>query len=313
MVEETARPVEAQPGYIPLYEEPSAYGTPSRAADRAAAIGPWILVGIVALLSAAAFSYFMVLKPKMGVAKAAEFQDLGSGISNATGLKGNLKTRWQDNKTQYELKLEPIDPLQTAGFLYVLDNPPSPLSIHMRLLDGSGFALCGKDVLFPDDSASPGETDRDPGQDTFQSAAGEDGKINALNAQGIVPCTPDQYKQVVYWDFTTNFPTLAEQDNLAKHRHLANVKDDGSQRRAHPRAPRTGFIAEGDDWVTGYERGLLLTSLRRSYQITRPADRTTADTWAEHNARFHYRCDQQARCLLVHAGGTDAIAVLAVE
>src|SRR5579875_671140 len=52
----------------------------------------------------------------------APFQDLGAGVSNVTGLKGSLKTRWEGKAAQYQLEIEPIDPLESAGFSYVMAN-----------------------------------------------------------------------------------------------------------------------------------------------------------------------------------------------
>src|SRR3984885_8035760 len=41
--------------------------------------------------------------------------DLGAGIASASGLRGHLVTRWQ-GKTQYMLKIEPLDPRDNDGF-----------------------------------------------------------------------------------------------------------------------------------------------------------------------------------------------------
>lgn len=259
----------------------------------------------------------MVRAHIQSAAAPAEFQDLGAGISNATGLRGSLRARWQDNTAQYQLKIEPIDPLESAGFSYVAAHPAEPLFLHMKLLDASGFAVCGKDVLFPFDPASPGEKDRERGQDMLQSAVGDDGKVMAMSAQGTLPCTAAQYKQIVYWDFTTNFPTLEAQEALMKQTGRVKVRQEARKRVAlrRRRAPRSAFYTEGDDRVTGYDaqRGLLETGLGRSFVVSGAAAQAAAGAWAANSVLFHYKCDQRSRCVLSHAGGTDALTVMAVQ
>ena len=102
----------------------------------------------------------------------------------------------------------------------------------MKLLDATGFAVCGKDILFPFDAASPGEQDRERGHDILQSSPGDDGKVMAVSAQGTLPCTAAQYKQIVYWDFSTNFPTLAEQDELMKQPAQLKARQEAQKRAA---------------------------------------------------------------------------------
>jgi hypothetical protein len=175
--------------------------------------------------------------------------DLGPGVVAQAGLKGHLLTQWEGNaktgRAEYQLRMEPIGPVQAPGFAVVNANPPAPYSINMRLLDVGGFALCGKEILFHFDPATapvvmpvitqPGkkgdaaraaakaareaevqrmqaeEADRERGKDLFQNQAEADSQITAVNAKGTLPCSPDQYKRAYYWDFTTNFPTVDEQ------------------------------------------------------------------------------------------------------
>ncbi len=269
----------------------------------------FVILGVAAMIGLGIFFAVRI----HSLAGPAEFQDLGAGISNATGLKGDLKARWQDKAAQYELKIEPIDPMQSAGFSSVVANSPAPLSIHVKLLDATGFAVCGKDILFPFNG--PGEQDRERGQDLLQGAIGDDGKLLAVTAQGTLPCTAAQYKQIVYWDFSTNFPTLAEQDELMT--QTSQLKARPKARAALPRrkGQRSAFYTEGDDRVTGYDasRKILQTGLGRNFLVSGSAGQATASEWATNGALFHYRCDQRSRCVLTHAGGMESLPVFALQ
>lgn len=286
---------------------------PAPASARVPPVLLFVLVGIGLLV---VLTVFVSARIKSSAAPS-EFQDLGAGISNATGLRGSLKARWQDKTAQYQLKLEPIDPLQSAGFSYVTANPPAPLSLHVKLLDATGFAVCGKDILFPFDAGSPGEQERERGHDILQSSPGDDGKVMAVSAQGTLPCTAEQYKQIVYWDFSTNFPTLAEQDELMKQPAQLKMRQEAQRRAAllRQKAPRSAFYTEGDDRVTGYDapRKMLQTGLGRSFLVTGSAGQSAASVWAANSVLFHYKCDQRSRCVFTHAGGTDSLSVFALQ
>lgn len=285
---------------------------PARARRAAPPALLFVVLGIVGMIG---LGVFLTARSKSAAAPQP-FQDLGAGISNATGLRGNLKARWQGKAAQYQIKIEPIDPLQSAGFSYVVADPPAPLSIHVKLLDATGFAVCGKDILFPFDAGSADEQSRERGQDVFQSSLGDDGKVAAVTAQGSLPCTPEQYKQIVYWDLSTNFPTLAEQDDLMNHTSELKAKQEARKRAAllRQKTPRSAYYTEGDDKVTGYDaaRKILQTGLGRSFLVG-GAGQATAGAWAANEALFHYRCDQRSHCVLTHAGGADSLSVLALQ
>ncbi len=277
-------------------------------------LSPRLFLLILGTLAVAGF--ILVSVSRRSSAPPPDFQDLGAGISNATGLKGNLKTRWVSKAVQYKLELEPLDPLQSAGFSYVAANPPAPLSIHVKLLDRTGFAVCGKDILFPFDPANPGEGNRERGQDIFQTSLGDDGKVTAVTAQGTLPCTRAQYGQVDYWDFSTNFPTQTQQDELLQQSEQPKAPQE-AQKRAALRRQKTrqktqwsAFYVEGDDQVTGYDasRGELETEMG-NFLVTGAAAQSTATAWAADGALFHYKCDQRSRCVLTGAGGRESLSV----
>ena len=299
-------------------------------------IGGAVLAAIVVVFL---FSYHP--KPKL------DYDDLGAGISNSSGLKGHLITRWQGN-AQYQLDLGPIDPREGPGFARVVDDPPQPLSINIRILDSSGFALCGKEILLayypggsgpqaaaslqPAAEAALGskarkeledrqanlelmqvqEQDRERGKDVFENKLGSDGQVASISAQGVLPCSADQYKHFDYWDFSTDFPTLAEQEELLKHPRNARAQQALEERRAAARRaakPQSAFYIEGDDTVSGYDTssGALETSENRTFYIGRKSDQSAAAAWASGFAHIHYKCDQHATCALQRAGTSTII------
>jgi len=206
--------------------------------------------------------------------------DLGPGIVAQAGLRGHLLTQWTGNaKTgslQYQLRLEPIGPVQAPGFEKVVANPLAPYSINIRVLDQAGFAMCGKEILFHFDprnvhvtplptphsgkkaaeaaaaveaarkaqldSMIAAETNRENGKDIFENQADADGNVSAVNAKGTLPCSPDQYKRAYYWDFSTNFPTVEEQFALVDPKAAAEArreKEGGSDSRDSRRRGNT--------------------------------------------------------------------------
>jgi hypothetical protein len=307
-----------------MITEASAGHVTERPADRVAepekpALSPRILAPriLVGLLLALVIGVFLICLAgcKMSPDPNA-FQDLGKGISNATGLKGSLKTRWDGKAAQYQLEIEPIDPLQSAGFSYVTANPPGPLSLHIKLLDATGYAVCGKDVFFPFGRLNSGQADRESGQDVLQTAIGDDGKVVSLSAQGILPCTPAQYKQADYWDFSTDFPTLAEQDALRRRPAELKAKLE-AQKRALLERQKAGlpaFYMEGDDQADGYDASHeVLQTRNKSFLVAGQGQQTTASLWASTGVLIRYKCDQRALCVLTKAGGGQSLSVTALQ
>jgi hypothetical protein len=282
-------------------------------------------------------------KPKTPI----DSDDLGAGIANASGLRGHLVTRWQ-GKAQYMLKIEPLDPRESEGFSAVTSNPPGPISINVRLLDSSGFALCGKEIVLRYDPAranrsnfalpknkadaeklvalrqadfehvSAQEKVRESGKDIFQNVLDSDGSVEGLWAQGDLPCSPDQYKRFDYWDLSTNFPTLSEQDQMLGRRHSGASEGNDSQsehasnpsvRHKAPPKPQSEFYMEGDDRATAFEpgRNLLTIGPGKSFTVVRTVDLATAAAWADDSSLIHYTCDQHATCALRRAGSSTVV------
>jgi hypothetical protein len=305
----------------------------------------WLIGGFAAVIGFAIFVVYTATKSKDNTPAPG---DMGLGIVANAGLRGHLTTRWdgdrKNGKLVYQLHVEPMEERWQAGFSKAVLNPPQPLSVNMRLLDPTGFALCGKEIPFHFDVQSAkvqvampsavgpngkklstaertaayqaarqsaitqmqaSAAVRETGKDVFQSAMGPDGLVSAVNVQGSLPCSPDQYQRASYWDMNTNFPTLDEQAALLDPR-AAVLQARGSQpaKRASNR-PQTGFVFQGDERATEYDaaRGQLWTQ-GRTFRIDRMVGAATAMAWANNNTLIHYRCDQQANCALTAPGGS---------
>ena len=300
-------------------------------------MGQILLIAVLVLACGAGYLFMQ----QSGKKNTNDSDDLGQGVVNASGLRGHMVTRWLNGKAQYQLKIEPIDPTANAGFAAVMGNSSGPVVINVRVLDSSGFALCGKGILVHFDPARAGaahsnaplpkdkaaaeqaalakeaeikraqadQLARERGKDVFQNIAGKDGKIEALWAQGTLPCSPDQYNRFDYWDMTTNFPTLPEQQALLKPKAAPPKKTPAEERaealrKAAAMKPASMFYIEGDDRLTGYEasRTLLTASPGRSFYIDRKPDQALVAEWAADTALIHYKCDQHGICALRHAG-----------
>jgi hypothetical protein len=301
-----------------------------------------LLGGFAALLVFTIFVVMTMNKPKDNTPPPG---DLGPGIVAADGLRGHLETRWDGNaktgRLVYKLQIVPMEDRWGAGFSHVVSSPPLPMSVNIRLLDSTGFALCGKEIDFPFDAQSAAvpvtvsavgangkklsaaernaamqaarqsqvaqmqaaEASREHGKDIFQNQTGTDGQVAAINAQGSLPCSPDQYRRANYWDFNTNFPTLEEQAMLLDPRARQKELDATHQKRRTLPKWGDGFVIQGDDRVTGYDqaRGMLWAE-DRTFAVDKRYGQMTAAAWASNYTLIHYRCDQHANCALTAAG-----------
>lgn len=282
-----------------------------------------LLLGLVAIAGVVVITVTQkqFLSPKgtsssSSSASSSDSDDMGAGIAQASGLRGHLVTRWQQGKTQYMLKMEPLDPRDAEGFSAVAANPSKLVSINIRLLDAAGFALCGKQILLHSGAQHAAE----PGTDVFQNILGEDGSVEALWAQGELPCSPDQYKKFDYWDLSTNFPTIAEQDALLGRKPAVapasgvgvgstqtTTSATGIKGRRKPavKSPVSMFYFEGDDEVSMYEpaRSVLTDDSGRSFFIPVKTDQAIAANWAANYSHIHFKCDQHANCALRTGNG----------
>jgi hypothetical protein len=273
------------------------------------------LIVLLGLVIVAAGAVLVLSQKGLKSAKAAsDTDDLGAGIANASGLRGHLVTRWQ-GKTQYMLKIEPIDPRDADRFASVTAHPSKPIAINIRLLDSSGFALCGKEIVLPYEAKNEVQTN---GADVFTNILGSEGKVEALWAQGELPCSPDQYQRFDYWDLSTNFPTLAEQDQALGHRHAETASADesaadhearGRAKRKMPARTQSAYLMQGDDRATEFDaaRGLLVVGTSTRFLISQKSDEQVAAGWADDDSLIHFTCDSHANCSLKRAGSASVV------
>jgi len=168
-------------------------------------------------------------------------RDFGSARAITSGLTGRLVTEWRD-RPSYRLLIEPSDPAQQQEFALAVTDSPRPLSVALQLVDASGNALCGQDVVVRFDaeraalnaagangaSAGPApapaaleqvkaqESARENGREIFDNQIGDDGQITGLNAQGQMPCSLQAYETAASWNLSPDFPSIAEQAELLR-------------------------------------------------------------------------------------------------
>jgi len=253
--------------------------------------------------------------------------DLGPVTSSATGLKGHLYINWEKT-LHYRVSFETSDPDQQAGFAFTVANPPSPLSIEIQLQDNKGFVLCSREILLKYDVQSadaaanlpnkpPAASDlaqlkdqeqkREQGKDIFQNQIGAKGQVVALNAQGVIPCSAKAYENTAQWSFTSNFPSLAEQDEALK--RPQEMRAIAAQRAAANKAAKAAgklllFSIEGDDAIVEFDvnRGVIETSGRKIFFLDKTSMGSADPVWQEYPVNIHFRCDQSTNCTLMHSG-----------
>ncbi|MDR3453677.1 MAG: hypothetical protein P4L96_12915 [Rhodoferax sp.] len=248
--------------------------------------------------------------------------DLGQGVASDAGVRGHLVTSWQDKAAHYKLKIEPINFPEADGFARATAVNSQPLVFNVRVLNVVGDAICGKQVvLLP---AAGGTLPA--GADAFKRITGKSGGVEGLWAEGTLPCSADQYERFNYWDFTTNFPTVAEQDkmlgiaprvraeqeapaaNQTRQAQSAAARAASANQRAQKK-PQSSFFLQGDDHATSFEpgRNLLTIGPGKSFVVLRAVDLQTAAAWADDEALVHYTCDQHAICSLRHSGSAAVV------
>lgn len=195
-------------------------------------------------------------------------RDFGSVNAIVAGLKGHLTTEW-NQKPSYKMVIEPSDPAQQAGFALALTGSPRPLSVGFQLLDSTGAVLCGQDAVVRFDAAraaalnaanaSNGEVmsagapsaaaaeqtldkleaqemSRERGRDIFENEIGDDGRIEAIDAEGTMPCSMQAYNSATSWSFSADFPSVAEQAETLKR----ETQIEATQKASPSRKPGSG-------------------------------------------------------------------------
>jgi hypothetical protein len=236
--------------------------------------------------------------------------DLGPVTSNATGLKGHLYIKWE-KKLQYRVAFETSEPEQQAGFAIAVANPPHPISIVIQLQDAHGSALCYREIVLRNDawSVEAQEQKKEQGKDIFQYQIAPDGQVAAINAQGEIPCSKKAYENTAQWSFSSNFPSLAEQDEwLERQQEMrANAaQKSAAQKKAAAKAAikQLPFSIEGDDAIVAFDvnRGVIETIGRKTFYIDKTSTQSVNPVWQEYPVNIHFRCNWSSVCTLMHSG-----------
>lgn len=239
----------------------------------------------------------------------AHYIDMGNQRFDPAGLGGRLIARW-DGSATYQLSIDPLEPRQLDGFRAVAADPPHPLSVVIRLKDSAGLVACQREILLPAptiafDTNPAGVVlpDKTPGGDTVQYVVGADGKLAEIALGGPLSCPADVYRRFAGWDFTSNFPTVAGQEEWfrqekavkeASKPHSAAGAETWRAVVQHLPAP-----IEGDDVITGDNprRGTVDTSAGRVFLVMK----NRAPEWQIFPATIHFRCDKNGACVLSRA------------
>ncbi len=227
-------------------------------------------MGLLAIAVAGA-ALFLTKSKGLQLQANAKPNDLGQGVAADSGLRGHLVTEWKEKAVHYKLKIEPIDARSDQGFAKAVGSAVQPIYINVRVLDSASQPVCGKQIAFAQGGAVAN------GADAFKAIAGTNRHIAALWAEGTLPCSPDQYGRFDYWDFTTNFPTIADQNRMlglptpvvaeqemtaAPQRQAqaetapqtqAGQPSHGAARKRVVKKPQSVFYLAGDDHVTAFD------------------------------------------------------------
>jgi hypothetical protein len=269
---------------------------------------------LMALLAGAVFIALTVpsmFQPKPPV----PYIDLGSQRFDSAGLTGRLIARWEGSGS-YELFLDPIDPGQVANFAAVAQDPPRQLSIMLRFRDAADMVVCQKQILLP----APGTaSQRGPQQtetgDTMQNMTGENGQIAEIDLTGAIPCPAKVYATFKSWEFFTDFPTPAEQEDWMRHEKELSPKSHGANAGLLPQIQRLPIPIEGDDVIVGDNpsHGTVETSGGRVFFLGVAGMHSRTGEWQVFPASIHFHCDKNGSCILTRPNSHSSLQARLVK
>jgi hypothetical protein len=242
--------------------------------------------------------------------------DLGSQRFDPAGLSGRLIARWQASGS-YQLFLDPIDQTQVASFAAVAQDPPRQLSVTIRFRNAAGLVACQKQILFPPPvphtkGAKPAPAtgpQQSPTGDTIDNTTGQDGQISEIDLTGPLPCSAKAYATFAAWDFSTDFPTLAEQQEWQRHEGALNAKSHAGNGEPSPQTEHLPIPIEGDDVIVGDNpsRGTVDTSGGLVFYLGAAGLRNRSAEWQVFPASIHFRCDKNGSCTLTRTNSRASI------
>ena len=152
------------------------------------------------------------------------------------------------------------------------------------------------------------ELKREQGKDIFQNQIAPDGQVAAINAQGEISCSAKAYENTTQWSFSTNFPSLGEQEEWLerqqKMRPSAAQKSAARKKAAKPAVKLLPFSVEGDDAIIEFDvnRGVIETIGRKTFFIDKTSTQNAGPVWQEYPVSIHFRCNWSSDCTLMHSG-----------
>ncbi|HEX4029370.1 MAG TPA: hypothetical protein VHX20_03355 [Terracidiphilus sp.] len=246
--------------------------------------------------------------------------DLGTGNIAAAGLEGRFVARWL-GAAAYELHIDPTSPQQLAGFSAVAGNPPYPLSIDLQLKDSSGV-VCRRQILIPYNPQSLPDPDhpddlqpeKSLDGDTIQNVVSADGRISEIVVDGPINCPAKLYKRLESWDFSSNFPAVADQDAWRRREQslVSGVRRRAAESRARALIPHSAELVapvEADDVIVSDNpsRGTVQTGSGRVFYIGRDALLAAEPGWQIFPLNIHFRCNVKATCVLTRPGASTVL------
>jgi hypothetical protein len=263
----------------------------------------FLLAAVLAGIALIIVAFPSLFRPKPPV----PYIDLGSQSFDPAGLSGRLIARWE-NSGSYQLFLDPMDQEQVARFASVAQDPPRQLSVTLRFRDAAGLVACQKQILFPvpvphTRGAKPAVLQgpqQSPTGDTVENTTGEDGQVSEIDLTGPLPCPAKAYAAFKSWDFFTDFPTLAEQEEWLRHERGLNPKGHGGNGELLPQIEHLPTAIEGDDVIVGDNpsRGTVETGGGRVFFLGVAGMHNRAADWQVFPAPIHFRCDKNGSCVL---------------
>ncbi len=161
------------------------------------------------------------------------------------------------------------------------------------------------------DPATADELEREHGNNLFQNIYGPAGQIVAISSEGTMPCSNNDWGKAVSWSFTSNFPTLDEQNAMenGKAESIADAARLAAQEAARKREKLrssqylAAFSIEADDAIVDYDaaRGIIETKYGRTFFVKKGGAEVDP-RWQDYPVSIHLKCDRSLMCTLMHAG-----------
>ena len=129
--------------------------------------------------------------------------------------------------------------------------------------------------------------------------------MSTTNAIPTIPCSAKAYENTAQWSFSTNFPTLDEQDEgLQRQQKMGSNPAQKSAAHKKAAVKQLPFSIEGDDAIVEFDvnRGVIETIGRKTFFIDKTSTQSASPVWQEYPVSIHFRCNWSSDCTLMHSG-----------